>query len=190
MDEQVVDLTTDELDEVGIACGHLHDLFDRFIAKPHRAFDVFERLADGVFAVAGVQPIEKHHPEHPLGEGSGIHQFGKQHREAGEHQHQWHVLALQGLEGVQHERERVFLFRGLIGEILRLVVGEDDAAYRARTRQRLPSRLEDALDLVERQPRRVVVDVAQGLVIERVLDGSSAGGEPGHADLPRVDDDA
>ena len=183
LDERVVHLPADELDEVRIASGHLHDLRDRPVAEPHRARGVFDGFADGVLAVARVQALQEHDPEHPLGERPGGHQLGEQRREAGQDEHQGEALPLQRLEGVEQEGQRVLLLRRLVRKILRLVTGEDDAPHPGRPRQRAPGRFENALDLVERQAGNAGIGIGQGLVVERTHDGLSTGRESGPANF-------
>jgi len=125
--ENVEGLMADELDEVRVSGRVLLDLADGLLGEGGRAVTVLDRLHDRLTNIGWIQAIEKKHAEHSLRVGPGFDQLGEERGQTGQHQEKWSTLSLDGLEHVEHDRERVFVLSGVVRHVLGLVVGEDDS---------------------------------------------------------------
>ena len=162
--ERVEDFAADELNEVRVAPRHPDDLPDRLPVQPQWTGGVFDRFPDGVHAFGLAQAFEEAHAKHPLGERASFDHLRKQRREPREDQQDRQALALEALERIEEEGERELGSVRVVGEVLRFVVGEDDAAGGVRCRDDLPGGPDDALELVHREAGGPVVDREQPLV--------------------------
>src|SRR5262249_7780845 len=160
LNEYVKDLTADELDEVGIATRLVNDELHRVRAELDRTVGCLDRPENRFPALVGAEFVQSDHTEHPLCIGSGIDELWEQRRQSREHEHEGNPLLLDRLEHVEQDRERKLFLACVVGEILRLVIGEDDPLPAVGLKV-IPRELQGRLDLVGDQAPSLVVDILQ-----------------------------
>src|ERR1700730_14931285 len=105
LNEDVEDLTADELNEVWIAARLMADRLDRIRMEVNGAVRGLNRLEDRLSALIVAELGLRRVAEHALRVGACVHQLGKEGRQASQDQHERDPLLLDGLEDIKEHRQ-------------------------------------------------------------------------------------